>query len=98
MINVVEEQREKNKLWVGFHTKNIVYFNKSKSFKYFFLYNFEESNYNEEFFAPETASEKEIGEKDTVFSMGMVLLSLFLKEDCSDCYNYQNHTFCESIF
>jgi hypothetical protein len=25
-------------------------------------------------------------------------MSLFLGEDCSDCYNYQNFTFCESIF
>lgn len=25
-------------------------------------------------------------------------MSLFLGEDCSDCYNYQNFTFCQSIF
>jgi len=30
--------------------------------------------------------------------MGVILMSLFLGEDCSDCYNYQNFTFCESIF
>ena len=28
----------------------------------------------------------------------MVLLSALLKEDCSDCYNFQYLTFCQSLF
>ena len=71
-----------------------MHFSKSKSFKYFYLYNFDDTNINEEFFAPDTVAGMEADERGTVFSMGMVLMSLFLKDDCSDCYNYQNHTFC----
>ena len=37
-------------------------------------------------------------EDSTIFSIGMVLMSLLLAEDCSDCYNFQHFSFCRSLF
>ena len=97
LLDIAEEQQSKNKIWVCFHTKNLVYFPQEKFFKLFHMLNLDDSANIESFFAPE-----EIGftatEQSCVFSMGVVLMSLFLGEDCSDCYNYQNSTFCQSIF
>jgi hypothetical protein len=97
LIDVVEEQLAKDKQWVGFHSKNLVYFPKEKTFKLYHLLPLDESAFTESFFAPEEAGQQ-ANELSCVFSMGMVLLSLFLGEDSSDCYNFQNFTFCESIF
>ena len=37
-------------------------------------------------------------EDSTIFSIGMVLMSLLLSEDCSDCYDFRNFSFCRSLF
>jgi hypothetical protein len=52
MLDIVEEQREKSKLWITFHTKNLIYFPKEKTFKLFYLFNLDDSAFAESFFPP----------------------------------------------
>jgi hypothetical protein len=57
MLDMAEEQKNKNKLWVGFHTKSLVYFPREKTFKFFHLLSLDDSAFTESFFAPEEAGQ-----------------------------------------
>ena len=39
-----------------------------------------------------------MSEDSTIFSIGMVLMSLLLAEDCSDCYDFRHFSLCRSLF
>lgn len=78
LIDIVEEQQAKNKQWTCFHSKNLIYFPTEKTYKLFHLLPLDDSSFSEAFFAPEEAGQHPT-EQSCVFSMGMILLSLFLR-------------------
>ncbi len=99
LIEAVEEHLNLTGEWINFHTSNLVYFRELKRFKFLFLPQFDGLQEREVFFDPYTTQYSiKASENTTVFSIGMILLCLLLREDCSDCYNYHNLAFCWSIF
>lgn len=98
LFEVTEEIFNFSGQWITFHTTNLVFFKKLSRFKYLFLPEFESFHEREAFFDPERISLGKHSESATIFSIGMVLMSLLLKEDCSDCYDFHSSTFCWSVF
>ena len=98
LVEATQEHLNNSQEWIAFHPSNIVFFKNNRQFKYLYLPDLGYSHEKEVFFDPYSLQEGKITESTTVFSIGMILMSLLLKEDCSDCYDFQHFKFCWSSF
>jgi hypothetical protein len=99
MLDAALELRGRGRKWIEFHPATIIHYASSNHYRFLALPHCLQAQQAESYFSPERYSGNTcLSEQSTVFSIGMVLLSVLLREDCSDCYNQRTPAFCRSLF